>query len=63
MATNIYVNNEFKCFSEKLLHSFDLGIDSLALKNEDFDTFFKREKMFENEDLDDIKKDLDEKNL
>ena len=59
LATNI--NNEFKCFSEKLLHSFDLGIDSLALKNEDFDTFFKREKMPENEDIDDIKKDIDEK--
>ena len=61
LATNIYINNEFKCFSEKLLHSFDLGIDSLALKNEDFDTFFKREKMPENEDIDDIKKDIDEK--
>lgn len=53
-----YLNENFKAFSEELLDSFDLGIDKLLLKNEDFEVVFSNSDEFE-ETIDDIKKEVD----
>lgn len=58
-----YSNEEFKSFSEQLLDSFDLGIDKLFLKSEDFETFLKNEGLDLKDDIDDIKKEIEQDNI
>lgn len=57
---NNYSNSNFKKFSENLLQTFNLGIDNLALLNEDFETFLSRENFIEKEDIEEIKNGLDD---
>lgn len=54
-----YSNKDFKSFSENLLQSFDLGISKLFLKSEEFETFLKDEGIDLEEDIEDIKKEID----
>lgn len=55
-----YSNENFRSFSEKLLDSFDLGIDKLILKSEDFETLLNNEDLEIEEAIDVIKKEIDD---
>lgn len=56
---NLHSSKKLKKFSEDLLKTFDVGIDSFEFKTEDLDNFLNREGFLEEEEIEELKSGLD----
>lgn len=60
LAHFVDIDSRFKTFANELLSSFDVGINSLSIKVWDLDDFLKKGSLLEENQIEELKRDLDE---